>query len=29
MRVGIDTGGTLTDFVMYDEASGRFRVFPR
>lgn len=27
MRVGIDSGGTLTDVVMYDEASGRFRTF--
>lgn len=27
MRVGIDTGGALTDVVMNDEASGRSRTF--
>jgi N-methylhydantoinase A len=25
MRIGIDTGGTFTDFVLVDEASGSFR----
>ena len=24
MRIGIDIGGTFTDFVLFDEASGQF-----
>ncbi|MCO6451099.1 MAG: hydantoinase/oxoprolinase family protein [Caldilineales bacterium] len=27
MRIGIDIGGTFTDFVYYDETSGQFRTF--
>ena len=27
MRIGIDIGGTFTDFVVFDEASGEFRTF--
>src|SRR3954469_9420992 len=26
VRVGIDTGGTFTDFVLFDDATGSFRV---
>lgn len=26
IRIGIDTGGTFTDFVLFDDASGTFRV---
>ncbi|NOX63069.1 MAG: hydantoinase/oxoprolinase family protein [Chloroflexi bacterium] len=29
MRIGIDIGGTFTDFVVFDEASGAFRTFKR
>ncbi|MEJ2556724.1 MAG: hydantoinase/oxoprolinase family protein [Anaerolineae bacterium] len=27
MRIGIDIGGTFTDFVVFDETSGNFRTF--
>src|SRR5688572_12321588 len=27
MRVGIDIGGTFTDFVLFEEESGRFTTF--
>ncbi|MCP4424386.1 MAG: hydantoinase/oxoprolinase family protein [Chloroflexi bacterium] len=27
MRIGIDIGGTFTDFVLFDEASGQFETF--
>lgn len=29
MRIGIDIGGTFTDFVVYDEEAGTYRTFKR
>jgi N-methylhydantoinase A len=29
MKIGIDIGGTFTDFVIFDEKSGEFRTFKR
>lgn len=29
MKIGIDIGGTFTDFVIFDESSGEFRTFKR
>ena len=29
MRIGIDIGGTFTDFVLFDPSSGELRTFKR